>query len=92
MGRVRVRLTWDAWQSADVGLSDLVGAHWYQPPGAPRELLHAYVRASALGDLTVLNAATADPVHDELRVCILRCQTCPDAYHALSRQTLLRAQ
>ena len=41
---ISVRLHWDSWKSAHVALDDLQDAHWLQPPGAPRELLHALRR------------------------------------------------
>src|SRR5262249_52782636 len=40
---VPVRCAWNAWRTAEVRLTDLHDIHWFQPPGAPRPLVHAYV-------------------------------------------------
>ena len=46
---VPVRCAWNAWQTVEVRLEDLQNVHWYQPPGAPRPMLHAYVDCTKTG-------------------------------------------
>ena len=80
---VPVQRQWDSWKTAEARLCDLDEVHWFQPPGAPRALLHAYVNRSVLtaGTLTdEINESTPQ----RLLVCVLKCHIPAAAYSALS--------
>ena len=83
---VTVRPEWNAWRTAMVKWTDLEGVHWAQPHGAPRQLLHAYVSPKKLlsGNI-VERVATGSP---RIKVCVLRCDTLPSVFQALSQRAL----
>jgi hypothetical protein len=80
--RVPVHREWCGWRTALVRMSDLGDVHWFQPPGAPRALVHAYVnRANLLiGDLT---HEDEDEGGDRLLVCVLKSHLAASTYAAL---------
>jgi hypothetical protein len=80
---VVVQLNWSDWRTAMVRCADLEDIHWWQPPGAPRPLLHAYAWCHSV--------LSRDPLHDcdplsaphRLRLCILRAHVLPDTFDEL---------
>ena len=82
---IRVHREWHGWRSAEVPFGELRDVHWFQPPGAPHSLIHAYVPCTA--------PVTGDISHDcdrksaphRLLVCVLKRHAIPSAYTALAR-------
>jgi hypothetical protein len=83
---VSVQREWDGWQSADVRVGDLEDIHWWQPPRAPRPLLHAYITLSKLGDIAWAGVTEAAAT-TRLLVCVLKSHTPPDTYTALASRS-----
>ena len=79
---VRVHREWNGWRYADVPLATLEDVHWFQPPAAPRPLVHAFVRAEAF------EAEPAGPRTPARRVqvCVLKEHALLSAYRALERR------
>jgi hypothetical protein len=88
---ISVRLHWDSWKSAHVALDDLQDAHWQQPPGAPRELLHAYVACDRIPAGVLPHDCTPTDAPHQLLVCILKGQTPATVYAELECRAALRA-
>ena len=80
---VAAQLAWNAWKSISLPLEDLEAPHWYQPKGAPRPIMHAYVRASRLPRQLLQEAAELSTPPEKVRVCILKCRTMAQAYDEL---------
>ncbi|HKB09138.1 MAG TPA: hypothetical protein VKD69_00740 [Vicinamibacterales bacterium] len=81
---VPVRCAWNAWQTAEVRLSDLHDVHWLQPMGAPRPLVHAYVDCTATAGL-IAHDCRATPAPHRLLVCVLKRHAAPLVYQELVR-------
>src|SRR5262245_44761397 len=81
---VPVRCAWNAWQTAEVRLGDLEGIHWYQPTGAPRPLVHAYVDCTKTRGQIAHDHQTTPGPH-RLLVCVLKRHAAPPAYSELVR-------
>jgi hypothetical protein len=79
---VPVRCAWNAWQTVEVHLEDLQNVHWYQPQGAPRPMLHAYVDCTKT-DGRIAHDCRSTPGPHRLLVCVLKRQATPPAYNAL---------
>ena len=79
---VQVHQEWHGWRVGYVRVADLEHVHWYQPPGAPRPLLHAYVDADKLlaGDVP------RDPNMGRLLICLLKRDAPGHVYASLARQ------
>jgi hypothetical protein len=73
-------LEWRGWEVTEVQANELSQLHWYHPPGAPRELLHAYVNAARV------SALGPNQGDNPVRVVILKTDTTPDLYADLLRQ------
>jgi hypothetical protein len=67
---IRITSEWNDWRLATARLQDLRDVHWYQPKGAPRPLLHAYLAGPQSGN----------------RVCVLRSHNVPSVYEELVRR------
>jgi hypothetical protein len=88
---VLVQRQWNGWRTTSVRLSDLHDIHWFQPPHAPRPLIHAYVWCT--------NVAPRDFPHDcvpasaphRVQVCVLKIHTPPTIYSDLVRRADERA-
>jgi len=81
---VPVRCAWNAWQTAEVCLADLQNIHWYQPPGAPRPLVHAYVECTKTQGQIAHDCRTTPAPH-RLLVCVLKRHAAAPAYLELVR-------
>ena len=89
---VSVQLEWNGWQSADVRVDDLENVHWWQPPGAPRALLHAYVMSAKLNAGECVGSTNAnDSLQQRLLVCVLKSHTPPATYSALVSRSVPRS-
>ena len=88
---VSVQLEWNGWQSADVRVDDLENVHWWQPPGAPRALLHAYVMSAKLNTGEVGSTNANDSLQQRLLVCVLKSHTPPATYNALVSKSAPRS-
>ena len=83
--RVQVRDAWCGWRAAEAEVNDLEDVHWFQPPGAPRSIVHAYVKCTNLrGDLPHDCTATRKP--HRLFVCILKRCVAPSVHADLARR------
>ena len=78
---VPVQLEWDAWRLTEVPFRDLHDVHWFQPPGAPRALLHAFVSPARLLGTTLYSSAAE--MSQRILVCILKSHTASATYAAL---------
>ena len=83
---IRVQREWNGWQTADVRLCDLQDVHWFQPSGAPRQIVHGYVSCDKIvaGHLPHDCERTRRP--DPLLVCVLKSHTSAGAYAELARR------
>ena len=81
---VPVRCAWNAWQTAEVRLADLQSIHWFQPPGAPRPLMHAYVECTKTHGQIAHDCRTTAAPH-RLLVCVLKRHVAPPTYDELVR-------
>jgi hypothetical protein len=80
---IPVQREWNGWRLAEVHLKDLQDVHWFQPPGAPRALLHGYVLPSdVVAGALVENAQEA--ATDRLLVCVIKCHMAAPIYTALA--------
>ena len=81
---VTVQLGWADWRLAQVPMEALRDVRWFQPAGAPRELLHANVPMSALIAAELIAANQREQLPEQLPVCILKRHTVPPIYGALA--------
>jgi hypothetical protein len=84
--QVVVHREWNGWRTAMVEVGDLEDVHWFQPKGAPRPLIHAYVQCTRIrsGEIEHDCHLTAPP--HTLLVCILKSQTASCVFEKLSSQ------
>jgi len=87
---ISVRLHWDSWKSAHVALDDLQDAHWLQPPGAPRELLHGFVSCDRIPAGVLPHDCTSTDAPHRLLVCILKGHTPARVYAELECRAAIR--
>ena len=83
---VPVQRSWNGWRTAEARAVDLEDIHWFQPLGAPKDLLHAYISPSKLvsGSLSeVIDEATSP---ERLLVCVLKSHTCDIVWLALANR------
>ena len=83
---VVVQDAWNGWRTAMVMLDDLEDVHWFQPNGAPRPLIHAYVRCTKVqsGNLRHVCEGSAGP--HLLLVCVLRSHSAQQVFDELARR------
>ena len=82
---VQVRDAWCGWRAAEAEVTDLEDVHWFQPPGAPRSIVHAYVKCTNVrGYLPHDCSATRKP--HRLFVCILKRSVAPSVHAGLARR------
>lgn len=79
---IPVQREWNDWRLAEVRFKDLQDVHWFQPPGAPRALLHGYVAPATVVSGALAEAPDGSP-DDRLLVCVLKCHTALPIYTAL---------
>ena len=82
---VTVQRAWDGWKTAQARLSDLDHIHWFQPAGAPRPLLHAFIKdpAALNGDLGAAERGETSQ-REPILVCVLKSHVLPTTYSALA--------
>jgi hypothetical protein len=81
---VPVQQAWNGWRIAHARLRDLEDIHWFQPPGAPRLLLHAYLSAASIVAGSLVDAGEAAQLPERLLVCVIKCHTTPATYSTLA--------
>jgi hypothetical protein len=82
---VQVRDTWYGWRAAEAYVDDLEDIHWFQPPGAPHSIVHAYAQCTKLrGDIPHGCTATRGP--HRLLVCLLKRCVAPSVHAELVRR------
>jgi hypothetical protein len=79
---VAAQRAWNAWKSILISIDELESPHFHQPPGAPRPIMHAWVRASRAPRQLLQDAELSSPP-EMIRVCVLKCRTMAKAYDAL---------
>jgi hypothetical protein len=83
---VPIRFAWNGWQKAEVRLDCLEDIHWLQPAGAPRGLVHAYIRCTHIvGRETPHQCGGTDGPH-RLLICVLKHDVSSIAYDELLRR------
>jgi hypothetical protein len=80
---VPVQREWSDWRVAQARMCDLEDVHWFQPPNAPRDLIHAYVRSETLVS-GFLGDAQANELPERILVCVIKRHTTPETYAALT--------
>lgn len=80
---IPVQREWDGWRLAEVRFKDLQDVHWFQPPGAPRPLLHGWVSPSTVVSGDLVEQPGGQPP-DRLLVCVIKCHTAAPIYTALA--------
>lgn len=82
---VEVRCAWNAWRTAYVRACDLRHLHWFQPSGAPRPLVHAYVACSDIVRGDIPHECDRGGAPHQLLVCVLKRYATPAVYDTLAR-------
>lgn len=82
---VVVQGEWNGWTTSIVRCRDLKDLHRFRPIGAPRPLLHAYVRRKNLGSGDIRHDSQRTSLPDYVRVCILKCHNPQWIFEELSR-------
>ena len=82
---VRIHPEWDGWRSAEVRLADLENIHWLQPAGAPRALLHGFVRCTDIVTGGIPHDCEPGSRPHRLLVCVLKRHAIPTTYEWLVR-------
>jgi hypothetical protein len=83
---IRVQREWDGWRTAEVRLNDLQDVHWFQPAGAPRPLVHAYVSCDSVMSGDLPHDCHCTPAPHRLLVCVLKRHTTGRAYSEMVRR------
>jgi hypothetical protein len=79
---VPVLREWNGWELSQVRACDLEDIHWFQPQGAPRHLLHAFIPRSKI--VSGALASSFDDDASRLMICVLKSHTPPAIYGALA--------
>jgi hypothetical protein len=88
---VVVQLEWNGWRTAMVRFADLGGVHWRQPQGAPRSLIHGFVRCTDIQSGAIPHDCNPKTRPHSLLVCVLRSHVTGDVFKELSRKADRRA-
>jgi hypothetical protein len=83
---ISVCAEWNDWRSTHVRLGNLRDAHWHQPHGAPRPLLHAYVSCTDIGSGDLSHTCDVSSAPHLVRVCLLKGHNVPSAYAEVARR------
>ncbi len=87
---VVVQREWNGWVKAMTPLSALEDVHWHHPAGAPKPLIHAWVRCDALVSGMVPHDCSELGSGHRLLVCVLKCHTAPVAFQQLADRASLQ--
>ena len=87
---IRVHREWNGCGTAEIRLGDLQQIHWYQPPGAPRPLVHGYVSCTSIINGDIRHECSGADAPHRLRVCVLKKHTLPAAYVELAQRASVR--
>lgn len=89
---IRVHWNWNGCRTAEVRLGDLQQLHWFQPPRAPRPILHGYIQCTRIvtGDIPDDECNRVDAAH-RILVCVLKKHALPVPYMELARRAAARA-
>jgi hypothetical protein len=85
-----VQQDWNGWRKAWAPVSALEDVHWYQPPGAPKPLVHGYVACAALVSGQLPHDCSSAP--HRLLVCVLRQHTGSAVFDALVERANLSSR
>jgi hypothetical protein len=81
---VVVQREWNGWRTATVRVSDLQDVHWFQPAGAPRPLIHAYVSCGDIHSGQIPHECQATPPPHRVLVCVLKSHTAARIFEQLT--------
>jgi hypothetical protein len=81
---IEVRGAWNAWRTAEVHVGSLLDVHWYQPAGAPRPMVHAYLNCSDIVTGDIPHECASAPGTHRLLVCVLKRSASPAIYEELA--------
>lgn len=84
--QIVVQRDWYGWRTAMVDIDDLTNIHWFQPNGAPRALIHAYVPCTRLHSGDIPHDCNLTPAPHLLLVCVLKSHTAPSVFEGLASQ------
>lgn len=84
--RIRVHREWNGCRTAEVRLGDLQQVHWFQPPGAPRPLVHGYVSCTSIVSGDIPHECNRTDAPHRLLVCVLKKHTLPPAHIELAQR------
>jgi hypothetical protein len=82
---------WNGWHTAQVRLADVQDVHWFRPSGAPRSLLHGYVRCTDITEGGIPHDCERTKGPHRVLVCILKRHTMPTTYIELAALANRRA-
>jgi hypothetical protein len=82
---------WNGWHRAQVRLADVQDVHWFRPTGAPRSLLHGYVRCTDIMEGAIPHDCAQTKRPHRVLVCILKRHTIPVTYIELATRANRRA-
>jgi hypothetical protein len=81
---IEIRGAWNAWRTAEVCVRSLLDVHWYQPAGAPRPMVHAYLDCSDIVTGDIPHDCASTPGKHRLLVCVLKRSASPAVYEELA--------
>jgi hypothetical protein len=81
-----VQREWDGWRTAQVRLGDLQNIHWFQPPRAPRPVLHGYVSCASMTTGEIPHHCERTDRPHTLLVCVLKSHHVPSVYAEIARR------
>jgi hypothetical protein len=87
---VVVQRAWSDWRTAVVHITELEDIHWFQPAGAARPLIHAYVWCDKIISGNLSHDCFRSPGPHRLLICLLKSHTAPCVYEALAERALQR--
>lgn len=83
---VVVQRAWSDWRTAVVHVTELEEIHWFQPAGAARPLIHAYVWCDKIVSGNLSHDCLDSPSPHRLLICLLKSHTAPVVYETLAEQ------
>jgi hypothetical protein len=83
---IRVHRTWNAWESAEIRLGDLVGVHWFQPAGSGHAFLYGFIWCTDIVAGDIPHECESEPHPHRLCVCVIKKHTLGSVYLELARR------
>jgi hypothetical protein len=86
---VVVQRAWSDWRTAVVHVAELEEIHWFQPAGAARPLLHAYIWCDKIVSGNLSHDCLNSTSPHRLLICLLKSRTAPCVYEALAERAVV---